>query len=77
MSVASFAKWIKDLNVRLDTIKLVEDNIGKTLFDINHSKLFFDPPLREMEIKKKIYNGEKTASSISGARKTGQLHVKE
>ena len=45
------SKWIKDLNVRLDTIKLLEENIGRTLFDINHSKIFFDPPPREMEIK--------------------------
>ena len=44
------SKWIKDLNVRPDTIKL-EENIGKTLFDINHSKIFFDPPPRVMKIK--------------------------
>ena len=42
---------IKDLNVRSDTIKLLEENIRRTLFDINHSKIFFDPPPREMEIK--------------------------
>ena len=47
-------KWIKDLNVRPDTIKLLEANIGKTLFNINHSKIFFDPPPRVMEIKTKI-----------------------
>ena len=48
------SKWIKDLNVRLDMIKLVEENIGRTLSDINHSKIFFDPPLRVMKIKTKI-----------------------
>ena len=46
--------WIKDLNVRPDTIKLLEENIGRTLYDINDSKLLFDPPPREMEIKTKI-----------------------
>ena len=48
------SKWIRDLNVRPDTIKLLEENIGRTLFDINHSKIFFDPPARVMEIKTKI-----------------------
>ena len=48
------SKFIRDLNVRLDTIKLIEENIGRTLFDINHSKIFFDPPPRVMEIKTKI-----------------------
>ena len=48
------SKWIKDLNVRPDTIRLLEENIGKTLFDINHSKIFFDPPPRVKEIKTKI-----------------------
>ena len=48
------SKWIRDLNVRLDTIKLLEENIGRTLFDINHSKIFFDPPSTVMEIKTKI-----------------------
>ena len=48
------SEWIRDLNVRLDTIKLLEENIGRTLFDINHSKNFFDPPPRVMEIKTKI-----------------------
>ena len=45
------SKWIKDLNVRPDTIKLLEENIGRTLYDINHCKIPFDPPPREMEIK--------------------------
>ena len=48
------SKWIKDLNVRPDTIKFLEENIGRTLYDINHSKILFDPPTREMEIKPKI-----------------------
>ena len=48
------AKWVRDLNVRPDTIKLLEEDIGRTLHDINHSKMFFDPPPREMEIKTKI-----------------------
>ena len=51
------SKWIKDLNVRPDTIKLLEENIGRTLDDINHSKTFFDPPPRVMEIKTIIKNG--------------------
>ena len=49
-------KWIKDLNVRPDTIKLLEENIGRTLCDINHSKILFHLPPREMEIKTKINN---------------------
>ena len=48
------SKWIKDLNIRPDTIKLLEENIGRTLYDINHSKILFDPPPTEMEIKTKI-----------------------
>ena len=47
-------KWIKDLNVRPETMKLLEENIGKTLFDINHSRILYDPPPRVMEIKTKI-----------------------
>ena len=48
------SKWIKDLNVRQDTIKLLEENIGRTLLDINHSKILFDPPPRVMEIETNI-----------------------
>ena len=48
------SKWIKDLNVRLGTIKLLEENIGRTLYDIHHSKILFDPPPSEIEIKIKI-----------------------
>ena len=48
------SNWIKDLNVRPDTIKLLQENTGTTLYDINHSKILFDPPPREMDIKTKI-----------------------
>ena len=47
------SKWIKDLNVRPETIKLLEENIGKTPSDINHSRILNDPPPRIMEIKTK------------------------
>ena len=45
------SKWIKDTNLRPETIKLLEENIGRTLSDINHSKILCDPPPRVMEIK--------------------------
>ena len=48
------SKWIKDLNVRPEVIKLSKENIGRTLNDINQSKIFHDPPPRVMEIKTKI-----------------------
>ena len=48
------SKWIKDLNIRPDTIKLLEENIGRTLFDINHSNTFIGPPPRVMKIKAKV-----------------------
>ena len=52
------SKWIKDLNVRPEIIKLLEENIGKILFDINHSRILYDPPPRILEIKvRKKTNG--------------------
>ena len=48
------SNWIKDLNVRPDVIKLLEENIGRTLDDINQSKILYDPPPRVMEIKTKV-----------------------
>ena len=48
------SKWIKDLNVRPETINLLEENIGKTLSNINHSKILYDTPPRILEIKAKI-----------------------
>ena len=48
------SKWIKDLNVRPETVKLLEENMGKTLSGINHSRILSDPPPRILEIKAKI-----------------------
>ena len=48
------SKWIRDVNVRPDTIKLLEENIDRTFYGIHNSKVLFDPPPREMEIKTKI-----------------------
>ena len=48
------SKWVKDLNVRPETIKLLEENTGKTLSDINHSRILYDPSPRVMQIKAKI-----------------------
>ena len=47
-------KWTKDLNVRPETVKLLEENIGKTLSNINHSRILYNPPPRILEIKAKI-----------------------
>ena len=49
-------KYIKDLNVRPKTIKLLEKDIGSTFLDINNSKILYDPPPRVMEIRTKINN---------------------
>ena len=48
------AKWIKDLSARPETIKLLEENTGRTLNDINQSKILYDPTPRVMEIKTKV-----------------------
>ena len=48
------SKWIKDLNVKPETIKLLEENIGKTLSNINHSRILYDTPPSIMEIKAKV-----------------------
>ena len=48
------SKWIKDLHVRPQTIKLLEENIGKTLSYLNYRRILYDPPLRIMKIKAKI-----------------------
>ena len=48
------SKWIKDLNIRPETVKLLEENIDRTLDDVNQSKILYDPPPRVMEIKTKV-----------------------
>ena len=48
------SKWIKDLNVRPETIKLLEENIGKTFSDINHNRILYDPLPRMLEIQARI-----------------------
>ena len=48
------SRWIKDLNIRPETTKLLEENIGRTLDDINQSKILYDPPPRVMEIKTEV-----------------------
>ena len=48
------SKWSNDLNIRPETIRFLEETIGKTLSDINHSRILYDPPPRVMEIKAKI-----------------------
>ena len=48
------SKWIKDLNVRPETINLLDENIGKTLSDIHHNRILYDSPPRILEIKAKI-----------------------
>ena len=48
------SKWLKGLNIRQDTIKLLEENIGKTFFDINHTNVFLGHSPKAIEIKAKI-----------------------
>ena len=48
------SKWIKNLSVRPESIKFLEENIGRTLDEINQSKILYDPPPRLMEIKTKV-----------------------
>ena len=63
------SNWIKDLNVRPDNIKLLEENIGRTLYDIKHSKILLDTPPREMEIMIKINKWDLMQLSFCTAKK--------
>ena len=72
------SKWLKDLNIRPETIKLLEENIGKTLSDINHSRILYDPPPRILEIKTKINKRDLInlkASAQQGNYKQGEKTV--
>ena len=65
------SKWIKDLNVRPETIKLLEENIGRTIHDINQSKILYDPPPKIMEIKPKVNKWDLTKfNSFCTAKET-------
>ena len=64
------SKWIKDLNVRPETIKLLEENIGKTLSDIHHSRILYDPPPRILEIKAKINKWDLIKLKASAQQRT-------
>ena len=52
--IRTIPNTIYENKLKMDTLKVLEENMGRTLFDINHSKVFFDPLLRVMEIKTKI-----------------------
>ena len=53
------SKWVKNLKVRPETIKLLEEDIGKTLSDVNHSRILYDPSPRVVEMKAKINKWER------------------
>ena len=71
------SKWIKDLNVRPETIKLPEENIGKTLSDINHSRILYDPPPRILEIKAKINKWDLSSVQFSRSVMSDSLRPHE
>ena len=77
------SKWVKDLNVRPDTIKLLQENIGRTLDDVNKSKILYDPPPGVMEIKTKVnkwdliklksfYTAKETISKVKNNPQNGR-----
>ena len=76
------SKWIKDLNVRPETIKLLEKNISRTFNDINQSKILYDPPPRVMAIKTKVNKRDliksfcTTKETISKVKKKKKNHLR-
>ena len=71
------SKWIKDLNVRQETLKLLEENMGRTLNGINQSKILYDPPPRVMEIKTRIrkWNLIKLKSFCTGKKSISKVKI--
>ena len=69
------SKWIKDLNVRPETIQLLEETLGRMLDDINPSKVLYDPPPRIMEIKTKVNKWDliKLKSFCTAKETTGKV----
>ena len=63
------SKWIKDLNVRPETIKLLEKNLGRTFYDINQNKILYDPAPRVMEIKTKTSGTQLNLKAFAQQRK--------
>ena len=63
------SKWIKDLNITPETIKLLKENIGRTLNDINQSKILYDPPPRVMKIKTNVSGTRLNLEAFAQQRK--------
>ena len=70
------SKWIKHINVRQEAIKLLEENIGKTLSDVNHSRILYDSPPRILETKAKINKWDLIKIKIFCTRKETINRVK-
>ena len=66
------SKWVKDLNVRPETIKLLQQSTGKKFYDINHSKILYDPPPRVMEIKTKVNEWDLTKKLLHNKENSKQ-----
>ena len=71
------SKWMKDLNIRPETVKLFEENTGRTLYNINHSKISHDSPPRVLEIKAKINKWNLIKLKMLCAAKETKIKVKE